>query len=317
MLNSVGLQGPGVAAWLERRPARRCSPPAPRVVASIWGRTVAEYERGRAAARRRARRGGRRRGEPVVPEHRGGARPVRPLGRRHARGHGGHGGVRPAALGEAQPRTSPTSSPIADAARDGGAEAVTLVNTVLGMAIDPETGAYRLGSGRARRRAVRSGHPPGRRPRGPRRPRRPARPADRRRRRRGQRGRRRRAAAGRRLGRPGRHGHLRRPAGARPGARTSCEAWLARRTPRSIRDNVGAAHRKGEHRMTRHRSTAGGPRRTWPSPSTSTTPSPRCAWPASSGRGSAWPRSASSSTARRVPTSSGRSSTSATRCSAT
>jgi len=37
--------------------------------------------------------------------------------------------------------------PIARAARDAGAEAVTLVNTVMGMAIDPRTGAYRLGSG--------------------------------------------------------------------------------------------------------------------------------------------------------------------------
>src|SRR3546814_11650654 len=37
--------------------------------------------------------------------------------------------------------------PIARAARRGGAEAVTLVNTVLAMAIDPSTGAYRLGSG--------------------------------------------------------------------------------------------------------------------------------------------------------------------------
>ena len=37
--------------------------------------------------------------------------------------------------------------PIAEAARAGGAEAVTLVNTVLGLAIDPETGSYRLGSG--------------------------------------------------------------------------------------------------------------------------------------------------------------------------
>jgi dihydroorotate dehydrogenase (NAD+) catalytic subunit len=36
---------------------------------------------------------------------------------------------------------------IAAAARDGGAEALTLVNTVLGMAIDPDTGEYRLGSG--------------------------------------------------------------------------------------------------------------------------------------------------------------------------
>src|SRR3546814_2737146 len=36
--------------------------------------------------------------------------------------------------------------PIARGARRGGAEAVTLVNTVLAMAIDPSTGAYRLGS---------------------------------------------------------------------------------------------------------------------------------------------------------------------------
>jgi dihydroorotate dehydrogenase (NAD+) catalytic subunit len=37
--------------------------------------------------------------------------------------------------------------PIAEAARRGGAEAVTLVNTVLGMAIDVDARRYRLGSG--------------------------------------------------------------------------------------------------------------------------------------------------------------------------
>lgn len=36
---------------------------------------------------------------------------------------------------------------VADAARRGGAEAVTLVNTVLAMAIDPEARGYRLGAG--------------------------------------------------------------------------------------------------------------------------------------------------------------------------
>src|SRR3546814_13152340 len=36
--------------------------------------------------------------------------------------------------------------PIARAARRGGAEAVTLVNTVLAVAIDPSTGSYRIGS---------------------------------------------------------------------------------------------------------------------------------------------------------------------------
>jgi dihydroorotate dehydrogenase (NAD+) catalytic subunit len=37
--------------------------------------------------------------------------------------------------------------PIVDAAIAGGAEAVTLVNTVMGMAIDPATRTYRLGNG--------------------------------------------------------------------------------------------------------------------------------------------------------------------------
>jgi dihydroorotate dehydrogenase (NAD+) catalytic subunit len=47
MLNAVGLQGPGVAAWLEDElPALESS--GARVVASIWGRSVADY--GRAAA---------------------------------------------------------------------------------------------------------------------------------------------------------------------------------------------------------------------------------------------------------------------------
>jgi len=44
MINSVGLQGPGVAAWAaEQLPALRAA--GVRVVASIWGRTVEEYRR--------------------------------------------------------------------------------------------------------------------------------------------------------------------------------------------------------------------------------------------------------------------------------
>src|SRR6202044_3523788 len=42
MLNSVGLQGPGLAAWVtDDLPALHES--GARVVVSIWGRTVAEY----------------------------------------------------------------------------------------------------------------------------------------------------------------------------------------------------------------------------------------------------------------------------------
>ena len=42
MLNSVGLQGPGVEAWLEEELAALVAAGA-RVVVSIWGQTVDDY----------------------------------------------------------------------------------------------------------------------------------------------------------------------------------------------------------------------------------------------------------------------------------
>src|SRR3546814_15614321 len=44
MINSVGLQGPGIRAWLaeDLPPLLECGA---RVVVSIWGRSVAEYQR--------------------------------------------------------------------------------------------------------------------------------------------------------------------------------------------------------------------------------------------------------------------------------
>ena len=57
MLNSVGLQGPGLAAWLEQDlPALSAS--GARVVVSIWGRSVAEFGEAAALVARR-RRGSR------------------------------------------------------------------------------------------------------------------------------------------------------------------------------------------------------------------------------------------------------------------
>src|SRR3954451_4771955 len=44
MLNSVGLQGPGVDAWLADDLPKLLHAHA-RVVASIWGRTVEEFEK--------------------------------------------------------------------------------------------------------------------------------------------------------------------------------------------------------------------------------------------------------------------------------
>ena len=81
MLNSVGLQGPGLAAWLERDlPALTAA--GARVVVSIWGQSVADY--GRAAALLAQALGARigpggRRGERELPQRRGPLPDVRPL----------------------------------------------------------------------------------------------------------------------------------------------------------------------------------------------------------------------------------------------
>ena len=146
MLNSVGLQGPGVEAWLRDELPPLLATGAT-VVASIWGRTVEEYAAAAAPARRRAgRRWWRSRStsaartsttvgpcSPSCPTR----RPRRsPPPRR--------------AVGPRWAKLSPMVAdlvPIAAAARDAGAEAVTLVNTVLGLAIDTDTRLLRLGGG--------------------------------------------------------------------------------------------------------------------------------------------------------------------------
>ena len=145
MINSVGLQGPGVATWLERDLPPLLDAGA-RVVASIWGRTVAEYE---AAARLLAA------APPDVVAVEVNLSCPNTEASRDLFAHSVDDTRAVMAVTAAceRPRwakLSPNTNElvtIAEAARAGGAEAVTLVNTVLGMAIDPETGAYRLGSG--------------------------------------------------------------------------------------------------------------------------------------------------------------------------
>lgn len=145
MLNSVGLQGPGVDAWLEHDLPPLVAAGA-RVVASIWGRTVAEYE---AAAALLASAPA-----AVVAVEVNLSCPNTEAARDlFAHSESATADAMAATAACARPRWAKLSPnvtdlvPIASAARDAGAEAVTLVNTVLAMAIDPETGAYRLGSG--------------------------------------------------------------------------------------------------------------------------------------------------------------------------
>jgi dihydroorotate dehydrogenase (NAD+) catalytic subunit len=142
MINSVGLQGPGVEAWL-RDDLPRLRRTGARVVASIWGRSVEEY----------AKAADMLRGADVVAVEVNLSCPNTHAGR-SLFAHD------PDATEEVMAATAPAGVPrwaklspnthliteVAGAAQRGGAEAVTLVNTVLAMALD-DVGEPILGSG--------------------------------------------------------------------------------------------------------------------------------------------------------------------------
>lgn len=144
MLNSVGLQGPGVDAWraddlpaLQRAKAR--------VVASIWGRTIEEYEKAAVALA----------GAPddIVAVEVNLSCPNLDGGR-HLFAHSAADTARAVrAVCDASDRpvwaklTAHVTDvvEIATAAADAGADAVTVTNTMLALAIDVETRRPRLG----------------------------------------------------------------------------------------------------------------------------------------------------------------------------
>jgi dihydroorotate dehydrogenase (NAD+) catalytic subunit len=135
MINSVGLQGPGVAAWVEHDlPALRRA--GATVIASVWGRTVDEY---REAASLLAGVAGITALEVNLscPNLEGG---------RHLFAHDPEATVAAldAAAAAGLPRwakLSPNTDrlvEVAGAARQAGAEAVVVANTVLGLVLDVE-----------------------------------------------------------------------------------------------------------------------------------------------------------------------------------
>jgi dihydroorotate dehydrogenase (NAD+) catalytic subunit len=147
MINSVGLQGPGVKAWLDEDLGPLLATGA-RVVASIWGRSVDEYRRA-AELLADAPAG-------VVAVEVNLSCPNTEAGRDlFAHSPATTADVIAAIEACGRPRwaklspNAPNLVEVADAAHAAGAEAVTLVNTVMGMAIDPETRRFRLGSGPA------------------------------------------------------------------------------------------------------------------------------------------------------------------------
>ena len=145
MMNSVGLQGPGVDAWLTSALPELLDTGAD-VVCSIWGRSVEDY---------------RRAAEMLADAPDSVVAVEVNLSCPNLEGRGGifaHDAALSAevlAATEAcgRPRwakLSPNTDRIAEVARavtQAGAEALTLVNTLLGLALDPKTLRPTLGNG--------------------------------------------------------------------------------------------------------------------------------------------------------------------------
>jgi dihydroorotate dehydrogenase (NAD+) catalytic subunit len=146
MLNSVGLQGPGVGAWVtDELPA--LANRGARVVASIWGRRVEDYARAAALLV----------GAPAVVavEVNVSCPNLDDRSRMFAHSASATADAVAASAVCGLPlwvKLSPNVSDLVEIAASAvaaGAEALVLVNTLLGMAIDPRTRSYRLGSGPA------------------------------------------------------------------------------------------------------------------------------------------------------------------------
>lgn len=143
MLNAVGLQNPGVEAWLGSE-LPRLQRTGARVVASIWGCTVADYGK---AAELLA-------GTDLTALEVNISCP-------NLEGRSQMFACDPAATADAISAATAVGVPlwakltpnvsdiveIADAAMGAGAEALTLINTVLGMSIDPVSAQPTLGNG--------------------------------------------------------------------------------------------------------------------------------------------------------------------------
>jgi dihydroorotate dehydrogenase (NAD+) catalytic subunit len=138
------LQGPGVAAWLEHELPPLVAAGA-RVVASIWGHTVEDFARAAAMLADAPP-------QVIAVEVNVSCPNLEDRRRMFAHSPSATAEVLDAARACNRPRWAKLSPnvhdivEIADAAAGAGAEAVTLVNTLLAMAIDPETRRPRLGA---------------------------------------------------------------------------------------------------------------------------------------------------------------------------
>jgi dihydroorotate dehydrogenase (NAD+) catalytic subunit len=144
MLNSVGLQNPGVEAWLaDELPALAAT--GARVVASIWGFTVESYEKAAAMLADAPP-------SVVAVEVNLSCPNVESRRSMFAHSAAATAEVVEATATAVRPRWAKLSPNVTDlteiavAALDAGADAVTLINTVMGLAIDPVTRRATLGN---------------------------------------------------------------------------------------------------------------------------------------------------------------------------
>jgi dihydroorotate dehydrogenase (NAD+) catalytic subunit len=143
MLNNVGLQNPGVERWREKELPDLVACGA-RVVASIWGFTVEDYERAASFLRDTA---------VLAVEINVSCPNVEDRRRMFAHSPAATADAVSASAGCGKPRWAKLSpnvtdvTEIAGAALEAGAEALTLTNTLMGLAFDPVTRRPRLGGG--------------------------------------------------------------------------------------------------------------------------------------------------------------------------
>ena len=146
MLNSVGLQGDGIDHWLAHDLPPLAATGAA-VVASIWGNSIDDYKAAADAL-------GAAPAEVIAVEVNVSCPNLEDRRRMFAHSASATAAAIEASAGCGRPRWAKLSPNAADlpeiaaAAREAGAEAVVLTNTLLGMAIDVEARRPVLGAGR-------------------------------------------------------------------------------------------------------------------------------------------------------------------------
>lgn len=146
MINSVGLQGPGVQGWIDNYLGGLIEAEAT-IVVSIWGRSIDEYAKAAEMLAPVA-------GYLTALEVNVSCPNVEDRDRMFAHSADATRQALAATAVAGVPRWAKLSPniadvvPIAAAAQSGGAEAVTVANTLIGLAIDVESRRPRLGKGR-------------------------------------------------------------------------------------------------------------------------------------------------------------------------